>query len=293
MKATRFAMRAILAMAVAVACALTVACGAGPTTPPAPIVAVSKSQNPLVANVTVMTSCAGQAMVEFGEDTTYGRTTSWYPVSGNFLQSSILVAGMKASTLYHMRAQLNCGGAQTPSQDMTFTTGPLPALAFPTVTVSRPNSALSTSENPGIESVDITIADTPAFFTDRDGNPIWYYDNGKGQFAFPFKMLANGHMLLNVTGFIGEGGSTLTEVDLAGNVVRSLNIFTLQHEMATIGGFDLVPQGFHHDFVELPNGHIIALVDCNKNFTNLSGYPGTTQVVGDGLVDLDQNWNPV
>src|SRR5579862_3061294 len=175
MKATRFAMRAILAMAVAVACALTVACGAGPTTPPAPIVAVSKSQNPLVANVTVMTSCAGQAMVEFGEDTTYGRTTSWYPVSGNFLQSSILVAGMKASTLYHMRAQLNCGGAQTPSQDITFTTGPLPALSFPKVTVTRPNPSLTSAENPGVEMIDVDADNNPAIFTDRNGNIIWYY----------------------------------------------------------------------------------------------------------------------
>lgn len=30
-----------------------------------------------------------------------------------------------------------------------------------------------------------------------------------------------------------------------------------------------------------------------KNFTDLPGYPGTTQVIGDALVDLDENWNPV
>jgi hypothetical protein len=34
-------------------------------------------------------------------------------------------------------------------------------------------------------------------------------------------------------------------------------------------------------------------VDCAKDFTDLPGYPGTIQVVGDAVVDLDQNWNPV
>ena len=35
------------------------------------------------------------------------------------------------------------------------------------------------------------------------------------------------------------------------------------------------------------------LVNFYKDFTDLPGYPGTLAVLGDGLVDLDQNWNPV
>jgi hypothetical protein len=30
-----------------------------------------------------------------------------------------------------------------------------------------------------------------------------------------------------------------------------------------------------------------------KDFTDLPGYPGTTRVIGDSLIDLDENWNPV
>jgi arylsulfate sulfotransferase len=288
-----FVPKAVLLVAMSMACALMAGCGAGSDIPPAPVVAVSSTQNPLVAQYTVATGCAGQAMVEFGPDTSYGRSTAWYPVSGKYVQTPILVAGMRASTTYHMRSQVQCAGNIATSKDLTFTTGPLPSIPFPTLTVTRPNPSLSSTENPGIESIDVTVPSTPAFFTDRDGNIIWYYDNGPGQFAFPFKLLANGHMLLNVTGFVGEGGSALTEVDLAGNVVRSLSITTLQQKLASAGGFDFVPEGFHHDFVELPNGHLIALVDCNKTFTDLTGYPGTTQAVGDALVDLDQNWNPV
>jgi arylsulfate sulfotransferase len=35
------------------------------------------------------------------------------------------------------------------------------------------------------------------------------------------------------------------------------------------------------------------LTNFARNFTDLPGYPGTTAVVGDGIVDLDENWNPV
>jgi hypothetical protein len=48
---------------------------------------------------------------------------------------------------------------------------------------------------------------------------------------------------------------------------------------------------FHHDVLVLPNGHWIGLCEISKNFTDLTGYPGTTEVVGDALVDIDLNGN--
>ena len=54
-------------------------------------------------------------------------------------------------------------------------------------------------------------------------------------------------------------------------------------------GFDFVPQSYTHDFVPLANGHLVVLVNYSKNFTDLPGYPGSLAVVGDGIVDLDQN----
>jgi hypothetical protein len=41
----------------------------------------------------------------------------------------------------------------------------------------------------------------------------------------------------------------------------------------------------------LPNGHWIGLCQIEKIFTDLPGYPGTTSVVGDALVDIDPNGN--
>ena len=206
---------------------------------------------------------------------------------------------MKASTTYHMRAQVQCTGNSTTSTspDATFTTGPLPSsLNFPTLVVSRPNPSLSTTENPGIESIDVIVASSPgflapAFFTDRDGNVIWYYDVGSGNFAFPFKLLPNGNILLNITNAVTV--SILREVDLAGNTIREMSMLDLQHKMANAEGFDFLPFGYTHDFLALPNGHVIVIVACFKDFTDLPGYPGTTRVQGDALVDLDENWNPV
>jgi len=84
----------------------------------------------------------------------------------------------------------------------------------------------------------------------------------------------------------------LREVDLAGNTIREMDGGTLGRKVQA-AGFDFLPIGFHHDLLPLNNGHLIVLVTLNKSFTDLPGYPGTTQVIGDGVIDLDQDWNPV
>jgi arylsulfate sulfotransferase len=290
-----FESRIVLVCVVFGICTFMSACGGSTFNDPPGVAsaAVASTQNPLVAQFTTKTAlgCQGQVMVEFGPDTSYGRTTAWYPAPATLQSTTILVAGMKASTTYHMRAEGQCPGNPTlfPSQDLTFTTGPLPKAAFPALTVSRPSPPPSSPENAGVEMIDVTVANTPAFFTDRDGNVIWYYYMGTSGYAFPFKPLSNGHIVLNA---VNPTISTLTEIDLAGNIIRQLSIVDLQQKLQT-AGFNLFPGGFHHDFMPLPNGHFLVLVDCNKSFTDLPGYPGTTSVQGDAVVDLDQNWDPV
>jgi arylsulfate sulfotransferase len=287
-----------LLLAVLTLAASTVACGGGKFNDPPGFAAtaVANTQNPLVAQFTMTTAlgCPGQVMVEFGPDTSYGRSTSWYPASPAAQTTTVLVAGMMASTTYHMRAQAQaqCAGNTSTfdSGDSTFTTGPLPSLPFPSLTVSRPSPSPSSPENPGIELIDIPTPGTPAFFTDRDGNPIWYYDVGQANYPYTFKSLPNGHIILSITlpGF----DSTLREVDLAGNTIQEMDISVLGQKMQA-AGFDFVPTAYHHDLFPLDNGHVIVLTFFAKNYTDLPGYPGTTAVVGDALIDLDQNWNPV
>lgn len=273
------------------ACAFLSACGVPTRQNTVLKISVSGTGNPLVAQFTVGSGCAGKVMVEFGLDTSYGRNTAWYPIP-SFKPLPIFVAGMKASTTYHMRAQRQCSGLNDASPDTTFTTGPLPAIAFPALQVHRPDppqGAAAVVENPGIEMITVPVTGTPIFFTDRDGNTIWYYDVGQKNYPFVFKLLPNGHILLT---FTNPTDSDLREIDLAGNTIRDMDIFALQQKVQA-AGYDFVPGGYHHDVLPLANGHTIVLVDCGKSFTDLSGYPGTTIVQGDAIIDLDPNWNPV
>jgi len=49
----------------------------------------------------------------------------------------------------------------------------------------------------------------------------------------------------------------------------------------------------HHDILPLPNGHIFVLASMKVPYNDLPRYPGTINVIGDVLIDLDPNWTPV
>jgi len=278
------------------ACSFLAACGSGmtkSTPPPALSMSLASTSHPLVAQAQITSGCAGQVMVEFGPDTSYGRNTTSYAIdSSNPL--TVQVAGMRASTTYHMRVQRQCGGATDAGADSTFTTGALPATPFPALQVSRPASSPSVAENPGIELVDTIAAASgqmQAFFTDRDANPIWYYDVGPNAAPYVFKPLPNGNLIFEITsGTLSD--TILREVDLAGNTIREMDVSQLVQKTQA-AGYDFIPNNLHHEVLPLTNGHVIILVNCTKPFTDLPGYPGTTQVIGDQIIDLDENWNPV
>jgi len=262
-----------------------------------PLTSVSSTKNPLVAKYFVSIQTGGHARVEFGTDTSYGRQTAWYSVPPGGSGVAILVAGMKASTSYHMRAEVLSGETSWLDKDWLFVTGPLPSTRFPILVVTRPKSAaLVATENPGIELINLTepgVNMMQAVVADREGNPIWYYDVGAAQanLPIPIKLIPNGHMLVNIQ--IGATGATfLRELDLAGHTIRQVDAPTLQQKLQS-AGHALNALNFHHDFLPLSNGHLIVLASAAQDFADLPGYPGTTQVFGDVLVDLDENWNPV
>jgi arylsulfate sulfotransferase len=84
----------------------------------------------------------------------------------------------------------------------------------------------------------------------------------------------------------------IREIDLAGNLIRHLTMQDLNARLAA-ANFNVTLQLFHHDFALLPNGHILVLANTLRSFNDLPGYPGTTVVLGDVVVDLDPNFNPV
>ena len=107
--------------------------------------------------------------VEFGTSTAYGLQTAIYEVTAG-TTVPILVAGMKPSTAYHMRAKLQIDGKVAwIDNDRVFTTGAL-SVPPPTITVT-PGGA--SGEAPGVELISFAApAGSPpvlqALVTDRD-----------------------------------------------------------------------------------------------------------------------------
>ena len=271
-----------------------IACGNGPDIRPLNVADLQPTTNPLVAQYSVHSAVAGQAFVEFGTDTHYGLQTASYDVSGG-ITAPILVAGMLPSTTYHMRAHVVANGAtEWVDNDRVFTTGSLP-VPPPSLAVTRPTPNAQPPENGGVELVSFfppsgSPPTLETFVTDRNGRTIWYY-NPSDRVPSIVKPMPNGHFLALLSSSTTLP-SAVREIDLAGNTINEIDSDTLQQKLAAAGyTFNFV--FFHHDVLPLPNGHIIVLGQTTQDFNNLLGYPGTTTVEGDVLVDLDQNWNPV
>lgn len=248
--------------------------------------------NPLVAQYTFTPKGAGTATVEFGLGTNYGFETSPQAIPAGVDQVNILVAGMKANTTYHMRAVVTyAGGTIAFDNDHTFTTGSIPQGLRPQVKVTLPSGGRPMR---GVELLSLNPgggSQLPVAALDPQGNLIWYYsfDFSLG-IAQPIKLLPNGHFLLVIYG--NSGGGLVREIDLAGNTVNQFALSDLNQWLAA-AGFNLTLYGIHHDFLLLPNGHLILLVNSYQTFADLAGYPGQTNVLGDSIVDLDPTYKPV
>jgi arylsulfate sulfotransferase len=265
---------------------------------------IAATGNPLVAQYSTTTPDGAKVKVHFGPDTSYGFETWAQPAPAGGRPMDILVAGMRGSSVYHMRAVVELpGGVEFQDTDHTFQTGAVPSSRLPQITVSTSNTL---KPDPGVELLQLvnstqatsTTYPLQAVITDLHGNIIWYYDidptGAADNRAVPFKPMRNGHILAYVytPGTVTGGPGILREIDLAGNTVREMTIAELNTHL-TVAGINLTVDAMHHDFAMLPNGHVILLVFHEKDFTDLPGYPGTATVRGDALVDLDQNWNPV
>lgn len=260
--------------------------------------------SPLVAAYTMNLPSSGKVSVEFGKTTDYGRDT-WQMASAPQGGSvKVLVAGMMGKTLYHMRARVVLdNGATYTDSDHTCTTGtppPTPPIQITTSSGATPQA--------GIELWNTVTPNNfiQAYATDLQGNVIWTYEyhGSVSDLIQGFEMLPNGDMLMlvsylssitvtNTYGLVNE----IREVDLAGNTVRSLTMDQLNQRLASSSlrdaeGNTYKFNSFHHSAIALPNGHWVMLAAYNKSYTNLQGLSGSTSVLGDAIIDVDQNGNP-
>src|SRR6266576_673143 len=116
---------------------------------------VTTTNHPLVALYTISAPASATVSVEFGTSKSYGLTTWAQPGAADGAPMKVFVAGMHASTAYHMRAILRFdNGVEFFDSDHVFTTGSVPGgLLLPQITVST-SSGLP--PQPGIELLDFT-----------------------------------------------------------------------------------------------------------------------------------------
>jgi arylsulfate sulfotransferase len=254
---------------------------------------VQATTNPLVAKYSVTIASPGSVIVEFGQDQSYPYKTSaqLVPTAGG--TATLLVAGMKANSPYHLRAIVTFSdGSQQVDSDHVFQTGTIPPQRIPTMKVT---TTAETSPAPGVELMSLTVGNANqllALATDPAGNVIWYYDyDASLGIPQPIKLLPNGHMLL-VLYLEGSPGGTVQEIDLAGNVISQFDYKQLSQKLKN-AGYNINVFSIDHDFVLLPNGHLLLVITDTRTFTDLPGCPGQTAVNGSAIVDLDANRNPV
>jgi arylsulfate sulfotransferase len=263
---------------------------------------ITATNNPQVAKYTYNAPSAGSVKVQFGPDLSYGRST-WSvdaPAAGPI---SLLVAGMKANTTYHLQAIFTGKSSTIKDTDYTFTTGGVPSAFAMTVKAVTANGQ---TPQPGIEIMNgVASGGLPGTIaTDLEGNIIWTYINAADLAAGisdnPVRLLPNGDILMlvahsssslltNATGT--DTNAEIREVDLAGDLVQNLSIADLNSRLAA-NGFSIVGGAFSHEILPLSNGHFLTFVTTLKSVT-LSGASTPTTVLGDVVVDLDSTLQPV
>jgi hypothetical protein len=253
---------------------------------------VAATTNPQVALLTISSPDDSNVSVQFGSDTNYGLTTWTQLATQTSGPISLFVAGMRANSLYHMRAAIQfTNGVQFMDADRTFTTSSLPANQLPALTATTTPGMIPQS---GVELLDMlslpATATVGVAVSDLSGNLLWAYDPGlTGLVANPAKLLPNGHFLINFSGALNDGvNSVLQEVDLGGKLIWQMTAANLNAALAAAAcaGCNITVIGTHHDFALLPNGHLIVLAALEKDVSGVT-------VTGDALIDLDQNHNPV
>ena len=254
--------------------------------------AVSPSAHPLVAIYSAPPCSAGTVQVVY------------WPANGATLYSNILncqanlsanffLGGMRALTSYTMRHKIVNNGTTTWGPALTFTTASVP-VTLPAASIPVPAAAgTSTTENMILQSfIGLKpgegfggVAYPPVAYT-LFGAVTWYYPIARANGTYLTRPVAGGTFLVYIwNGTIDE--TLVREIDLQGDVVRESNAYTISQQLAAMQLPTI--NWMSHEAMRLPNGHTLVLGMTERILTNVQG-PGAVDVVGDMIVDLDQNF---
>jgi len=269
---------------------------------------VTTTNNPQVARYTLTLPFPGSVTVNFGTTTSYGLKTWSQSTDSAGGQVSILVAGMKASTAYHMQAAVAfSNGITTTDTDHTFTTQAIPASMSTPLTTT---TTAGMTPQPGLEMLQSLGGPIGVLVSDLSGNILWTYaaPGPATDLIDGVKMLPNGNFLMTIgvnsgvplAGPIPPASIIeMREVNLAGDTIREISVDDLNAQLATATCAEckVTVDTFHHDVEPLPNGHWLVLADTIKPLSPTSTPKLTNlppqNVQGDVIIDLDQNLRPV
>ena len=260
---------------------------------------VSATLNAQVARYKISVPAGASVHIRFGTTMSYGLNT-WTQPAPQGGAVNMYVAGMLANTTYHVQAIVDLAdGSQVADADHTFKTGGIATSILPEILTT---TTAGMTPQSGLELLDlVNPTERQSVVTDLNGNVLWAYQYGNSgtDLPEPVKLLPNGHFLIDISPQVGANGlfaktaiNDVREVDLAGLTVHELSVDELNYELQH-KGFNLNVYTIHHDAMPLPNGHLILLVNSLKYFNSFPGFSGPVNVVGDALIDLDQNWQPV
>ncbi len=209
---------------------------------------VTATNNPQVALYTITPPAGMNVFIQFGTDTSY-KLKTWTQPAPSSGPLSFFVAGMLASTQYHMRAVVQASdGTFANDLDQTFTTQALPATLIPPMTVT---TSPGMTPQPGIEMLDVishsaTNPYAAAAAIDLSGNLVWTYSGlATGESVQGIHLLPNGHFL------IGVFPDAVREIDLVGNTIRQMTTIQLNNAF-TAAGISITSRAFHHDVIAVP-----------------------------------------
>ena len=257
--------------------------------------------NPLVALFSAPGCPSGSSMyVKFATTGVPTNRTSAQSCTPS-LSMNFYVAGMLASTTYQLTPITVTGSTSTPGPTVSFTTGAIPAgIVFPAMTTPRPVDA-NTDLGQSVLLLD-PIGQPSAFYVpyavNLQSQVIWYYPglaNTNQSGSFGLRPLPGGNMLviLNDTNTAGVRGQILREIDLAGNTVRQTSVTRLNEVLLSQGKVGITD--VDHDAIRLPNGHTLVIAAQEELFPEgtqpppPNSPPGPVDIIGDAILDLDQN----
>jgi len=206
--------------------------------------------------------------------------------------SNVYVAGMRPDSEYTLQAEIVSGDKVKTGAAVSFRTG-MVDKTFGRFNVAVPPDERASKSESLVLFTSVFRPAMASMATDLEGNVVWYLPTPDRNAT---RMLPGGRFLTFSAAINGRTPS-LSEVDLVGHTLRETDIVRLAEQLEEFGiqsvckpnGQQCV-SGFHHDAIELPNGHIMAIGTLERVIAaGAQGSEDPVNIAGTLLFDLDQD----